>query len=107
MLVILDPQLYAVAPLAAGENVRLLATMRSVMGVTASDRHKSNRCRIVTRVMLDQEPPRDLGHLRALLWISSVILICPNSKVLFCHTRVSLSLILTFSFQGEREAEFT
>lgn len=107
MLVILGPQLYTVAPLAAGENVRLLATMRSVMDVTASDRHKSNQCRIVTRVMLDQKPPQDLGHLHALLWTSSVILICPNSKVLFCHTCVSLSLILTFSFQGEREAEFT
>jgi len=56
-----------VAPLTAGENVRLSATMRSVVSVTASDRHQSSQCHIVTRVISDQEPPCSLGHLRALL----------------------------------------
>lgn len=56
-----------VAALTAGENVRLSATVRSVTNVIASDRRKSSRCRTITRVMLDQEPPRELGHLCALL----------------------------------------
>lgn len=62
--------LYMVAPLTAGNNVRLLATRRSLMDVIASVRIKSNQCCIITRVTLDRDYPWDLGHLHVLLWIS-------------------------------------
>lgn len=59
--------LYMVASLTAGEDIRFLATVRSVTNVIANGRRKSSQCHIVTRVMLDQERPQDLGHLCALL----------------------------------------
>lgn len=45
-----------VAPLLAGENVRALATARSVTNATAGDGCKSSQCHIVG---LDQEPSPD------------------------------------------------